>query len=264
MTFGTSGDKGSLFSERGCFPKVRFLSFAHRAKMAGKPETATAEYWTDRWKKGKTDWHREEVHNILFKYVDELTGGRSNLRVFLPLCGKSVDMLWLADQGHTVVGVELAKQAIESFFTENNLTFKVESVKMTASGEPAEVYKCNEKNITIFCCDLYTFEEEDAGGKFDAIWDRGSLSAIVPSANGKRYTKKMHSLLAHHGNCIVETHYYEVDRGGKPPASISDELRNELYGEDFTIKELEVGSVYDTEFSFMRDLRYYLIKPKAN
>ena len=253
----------AIFPERGRCPTVGLRSFAHRAKMAGKPETARAEYWTDRWKEGKTDWHREEVHNILFKYVDELTGGRSNLRVLLPLCGKSVDMLWLAHQGHTVVGVELAKQAIESFFTENNLTFTVESVKMAANGEPAEVYKCNEKKITIFCCDLYTFEE-DVGGKFDAIWDRGSLSAIVPSVNGKRYAKKMHSLLAHDGNCIVETHYYEVDRGGKPPASISDELINELYGKDFDIKELEVGSICDTEFSFMMDLRYYLIKPKAN
>jgi len=171
-------------------------------------------------------------------------------------------MLWLADQGHTVVGVELAKQAIESFFAENNLTFTVESVKMAASGEPAEVYKCREKKITIFCCDLFTFEEEDVGGKFDAIWDRGSLSAIVPSVNGERYTKKMHSLLANDGNCILETHYYEIERG-EPPASISDELRNELYGEDFDIKELEVNrikNVPDGEFS----LRYYLVKPKPN
>ena len=235
--------------------------------MAGTPETATAEYWTDRWKEGKTDWHREEVHNILIKYVDELTGGRSNLRVFLPLCGKSVDMLWLANQGHTVVGVELAKQPIESFFTENNLTFTVESVKMAASGEPVEVYKCKEKKITIFCCNLYNFEEEDVGGKFDAIWDRGSLSAIVPSANGKRYTKKMHSLLANDGNYMLESHYYEIDRGTRPPASISDELRNEIYGEDFTIKELDVdrlGEDPNRPLSFALDLHYHLFKPKKN
>ena len=234
--------------------------------MAGKPEIATEEYWTDRWKEGKTGWHREEVHNILIKYVDELTGGRSNLRVFLPLCGKSVDMLWLADQGHIVVGVELAKQAIEGFFTENNLTFTLESVKMAASGEPAEVYKCKEKKITIFCCDLFTIKDDDVGGKFDAIWDRGSLSAIVPFAEdrGKRYTKKMHSLLAKDGNYMLESHYYEVDRGGKPPASISDDLRNELYGEDFDIKELQVDKIPVGESSFTMDLRYYSMKPKAN
>ena len=40
---------------------------------------------------------------------------------------------------------------------------------------------------------------------------------------------------------MVESDYYEVDRGLDPPASISDELRNELFGEDFTIKELDVN-----------------------
>jgi len=74
-------------------------------------------------------------------------------------------MRWLADQGHTIVGVEVAKKAIESFFTENNLTFTLESVKMAAGDEPAEVQKSKEK-ITIFCCDLFTFEEEDVGWKF--------------------------------------------------------------------------------------------------
>ena len=59
-------------------------------------KTATAEYWRDRWKEGNTGWHREEVNKYLIKYVNELTGGRSNLRIFVPLCGKSVDMLWLA------------------------------------------------------------------------------------------------------------------------------------------------------------------------
>jgi len=238
-------------------------------KMAEEPETTTAEYWTERWKEGKTGWHREEVNEYLIKYVGEFTGGRSNLRVFLPLCGKSVDMLWLADQGHTVVGVEIAKQAIKSFFTENNLTFTLESVKMAASGEPAEVYKCKEKKITIICCDLFTITDEDVGGKFDAIWDRGSLSAIVPSAGdrGKRYAKKLHSLLANNGNYMLESHHYETDRGIRPPASISNELRNEIYREHFTIKELDIDRQEEDpnrSLSFAHDRLYHLFKPKDN
>ena len=237
--------------------------------MSDELETTTFEYWTDRWKEGKIGWHREEVNEYLIKYIDELTGGRSNIRVFVPLSGKSVDMLWLADQGYTVVGVELAKQAIESFFAENKLTFTVESVKMAATSEPAEVYKCNEKQITIFCCDLFILGEEDVGGKFDAIWDRGSMSAVVPSAGdrGKRYTKHMHSLLACDGNYMVESHYYEIDRGIRPPASISDELRNELFSEDFTIKELDVYRLAedpDRNLSFAHNRHYHLYKPKAN
>ena len=101
-------------------------------------------------------------------------------------------MLWLADQGHTVLGVELAKQPIENIFTENNLILTVELVKMAAASEPVEVYKCDKKKITMFCCDLFALMEDDVGGKLDTIWDRGSLSAVAPSFNdrGKRYTKK--------------------------------------------------------------------------
>ena len=237
--------------------------------MSEETNTTTAEYWTGLWKEGDTGWHREEINAYLIKYVDELTGGRSNVRVFVPLCGKSLDMLWLADQGHTVVGVELAKQPIESFFKESNLTFTVELVKMAAASEPVEVYKCNEKKITIFSCDLFALMEDDVGGKFDAIWDRGSLSAVAPSFDdrGKRYTKKMRSLLACDGNYMLESHYYEVDRGMNPPACISDEFRNEIFGEDFTIRELDVnrlGEDPNRKLSFAIDLHYHLFKPKAN
>ena len=237
--------------------------------MSAELEATTAKFWTAHWEEGKIPWHEEGVNEYLIKYIDELTGGRSNIRVFVPLCGKSVDMMWLVDQGLEVVGVELAKQAIESFFAENNLTFTVESVKMAATSEPAEVYKCNEKQITIFCCDLFILREEDVGGKFDAIWDRGSMSAIVPSAGdrGKQYTKLMHSLLACDGNYMVESHCYEIDRGNNPPASISDELRNELFGEDFTIKELDVNRIPEDpnrDLSFALDMHYHLYKPKLS
>ena len=237
--------------------------------MSEELETTKAEYWQKRWKDNQIGWHRDTVNKFLIKYIDELTGGRStNLRVFVPLCGKSLDMLWLADQGHNVVGVELAKLAIESLFEENNLTFTLEKVKIASSVDPVDVYKCVEKQITIFCCDLFALKDEDVGGKFDAIWDRGSLSTMQPAVGnqGKRYTKHLRSLLASDGNYMLESHYYEVDRGNRPPASISDELRNEIYGEDFIIRALEVEKFEEdpnNSLSFTLDMHYHLFKPKA-
>ena len=226
------------------------------------------EYWKKRWMDNNIGWHRDKVHNLLVKYVHELTGGRSDLRVFVPLCGKSRDMLWLAEQDHNVVGVEVAKQPIESFFEENDLTFSVEKVKLAAAVDPVDVYKCVEKKIIIFCCDLFLLSEEDVDGRFDAIWDRGSLSAMQPAVDkrGKRYAKKIHSLLAADGKYMLETHlYYGVDRGKSTPASISDELLNEIYEEDFILKELEVERLrVDQEWKCFYDLNCHLIKPKKN
>ena len=77
----------------------------------------------------------------------------------------------------------------------------------------------------------------------------------------------MHSLLASNGNYMVESHYYEIDRGIRPPASISEELRNEIFGEDFTIKELDVNRLEEDpnrNLSFAHDRTYHLYKPKTN
>ena len=107
--------------------------------MSVEDETTKPDYWEKLWKDDDIGWHADTVHKFLTKYADELTRGRSNLRVFVPLCGKSLDMLWLADQGHNVVGVELAKQAVEDFFQESKLTFKLEKVKIVAATDPINV-----------------------------------------------------------------------------------------------------------------------------
>ena len=62
------------------------------------------------------------------KHAKDLASGRKNLRIFVPMCGKSVDLRWLADNGHTVVGVEMAGIAVKSFFEENQLEFTTETI----------------------------------------------------------------------------------------------------------------------------------------
>ncbi|TNN32348.1 putative thiopurine S-methyltransferase [Liparis tanakae] len=82
----------------------------------------------------------------------------------------------LADQGHSVVGVEISEKAIKQFFVENNLTYKEEPVPSLPG---ATVYKSAERNVSLYRCDLFSFSSSVAG-QFGAIWDRGSLVAINP------------------------------------------------------------------------------------
>ena len=65
---------------------------------------------------------------MLVKHLEKLTMNRENLRFFFPLCGKALDMAWLASLGHMIVGVEFVQDAIEEFFKENNLSFKLEQI----------------------------------------------------------------------------------------------------------------------------------------
>ena len=78
-------------------------------------------YWLDRWERDDIGFHQTDVNAYLSDYWSELKLTHGS-KVFVPLCGKSRDMLWLNQQGHTVLGVELSKFAVQAFFTENEYT----------------------------------------------------------------------------------------------------------------------------------------------
>ena len=93
-------DWGDSYLQQGCSWNILkcmvakstsiFYKTGHlHTKMSKEMNTTTAEYWTGLWKERDTGWHREEVNEYLIKYVDEVTGRRWNVHVFVPLCGKS-------------------------------------------------------------------------------------------------------------------------------------------------------------------------------
>ncbi|MDH3688008.1 MAG: thiopurine S-methyltransferase, partial [Gammaproteobacteria bacterium] len=51
-----------------------------------------AEFWHDRWQKSEIAFHQQEINTRLQKYWIRLNRPK-NSRVFVPLCGKSLDML---------------------------------------------------------------------------------------------------------------------------------------------------------------------------
>ena len=55
---------------------------------------------------------------------------RDGLSVFVPLCGKTLDMVWLCQQGHTVVGCELSEIAALDFFKENSIPYETRESSM--------------------------------------------------------------------------------------------------------------------------------------
>ena len=77
-------------------------------------------FWHERWERAEIGFHKQDinVHLQQFWHRLELRAGQ---RVFVPLCGKSLDLLWLAGEGHPVTGVELSPVAVEAFFHENEL-----------------------------------------------------------------------------------------------------------------------------------------------
>ena len=122
------------------------------------------EPWLERWQEGCIGWHEASGNAGLQRFWNA-----SNRRVLVPLCGKSVDLLWLESQGNEVTGVELSPLAARAFFEENKIEYE-----FAGDGR----YRAVDRAISIACADYFEF----SGETFDACYDRGALVALPPSA----------------------------------------------------------------------------------
>lgn len=167
------------------------------------------EQWLQRWEQNNIGFHRAEVHPALPAHWRPRAGS-----VLVPLCGKSLDLRWLAERGHQVVGVELAERAIRDFFREQRLTFERRDGALPA-------YVARELPIEIHHGDYFQF----AGRRCDALYDRAALVALPP---GQRtaYAKHTDALLRAGAFRLVVTLEYEQALVQGPPFSVpATELR---------------------------------------
>ena len=168
-----------------------------------------AEFWLKRWREGATGFHADQVTPLLIKHWPALKLPAST-RVLVPLCGKSLDMGWLADQGHRVLGVELSPIAVEQFFREQQL-------------EPAEHASSMGRhyvagNIEIICGDIFDVDAETLS-TCGAAFDRAALVAL-PEELRRRYTSHVYGNLARDYRGILLTFEYDQSRMQGPPFSI--------------------------------------------
>ncbi len=167
------------------------------------------EDWLGRWNEGRTGWHEPGGNAGLKTHWPDLPAGS---RVLVPLCGKSPDLLWLAEHGCAVAGVEMSGAAISAFFSENDLAHRKDE-----SGR-LDRFIASDVSIELFCGDYFKFDN----GPFDALYDRGALVAL--SADSRpRYVEHTKSLLKEDAVRFVVTLEYEQSTVSGPPFSVSAE-----------------------------------------
>lgn len=181
-------------------------------------------FWIDSWKEGgrKTSFHRSDIHPYVLKYLypEKL----KNKRILVPLCGKSVDLVYFSTYAREVIGVELVTDAVLQFFEEQGLSYIKEG----------NVYKSG--NLTIINSDFFILYSKDVG-HIDIVYDRASLVAL-PISMRRQYIHKIEELLPPGAQQFVNTlEYYPLKP--EPPFSISPQELNNYYGNSHTITHLE-------------------------
>ena len=150
------------------------------------------EMWLERWQEGRIGWHEDAGNRSLMRHW-RVKGHR----VLVPLCGKTPDMKWLADQGNQVIGVELSALAVEAFFDEQALTYS------SRDAEP-HVYQSTDQSITIYCGDYFELQIP----RCDAHYDRGALIAM-PAELRAAYAAHTSALLEPSAEQLIITLEYD-------------------------------------------------------
>lgn len=185
------------------------------------------QFWIDRWDKNELGWHMDSEHHYLRRFFSRLQTAPGD-RVLVPLCGKSPDLLWLCRQGARVVGVELSRLAVESFFSENRLAAVTET--------EGDFIRYHGEGIELLCGDLFAISRSHLGGA-TAVYDRGSLVAL-PAAMRSRYAAHLAELLPAGSRVLVVSYDYDQAQTKGPPFSVPLPRVRELFEPAFEVQLL--------------------------
>jgi thiopurine S-methyltransferase len=185
-------------------------------------------FWTERWKQRDIGFHQPHVHDQLKRFWPSL-GLPVASTVFVPLSGKSCDMVWLATQGHRVVGVELSDVAVREFFQDGGETPDIRSEG------PFDVFSAGPFNL--YRGDFFETSAEMLKD-VAAVYDRAALVAL-PADLRARYVKKLASILPRDAVIFLVTLDYPQNEISGPPFAVPRDEVERLYGDAFQIETLE-------------------------
>lgn len=196
------------------------------------------QLWLQLWRNDEIDFHQKSVNQLLQQFWPKLECNKSS-RIFVPLCGKSLDILWLAEQGYRVIGVELSSIAVRDFFQENGLQpVKTRTKNFTL---------WQHGNISIFCGDYFKLSKKDLG-HIDTVYDRAALTAL-PEDVRKNYVAHIARLISSRSKVFLLT-IEDAEKGEtlKQALGVGDEIKS-LYTKDFEISLTHVDSIYEQDLT---------------
>lgn len=192
-----------------------------------------AEFWQERWQQGRIGFNQPTVNPLLIHYFNQLKLKKGS-RVLVPLAGKSIDMLWLAQQGYEVIGIELVESAVIEFFAEQNSAVTITQPTKDSSIKNYQGQLAGQ-TISLWAADIFALSATDIGA-IDAVYDRAALIAMPPEMRPS-YSEQVISLSDNAPQLVLTLNYQQNERAG-PPFSINSTDIERYYGAHYSIKPL--------------------------
>lgn len=216
-----------------------------------------ADFWQGRWARGEIGFHLDQVHPALLRHWSRLNLPK-DAKVLVPLCGKSLDLAWLAGQGFKVLGVELSQKAVEAFFSEHKLDAEI------SQHGAFSVYRSGA--LEIYCGDIFALTADDVAA-CQGIYDRAALIALPPPMR-QRYAAHLSAILPAGCQQLLVTLVYDQAQMDGPPFAVSDAEVSALYASSWQLELLEAKKVAATnprmrELGLQLEERFYLLQRQA-
>lgn len=191
------------------------------------------DFWQQRWARNEIGFHLSEVNPYLQQFWPALNVP-AGAQVLVPLCGKSLDMLWLAEQGYRVLGVELAQAAVEAFFSEQGLLAEIDQF--------GAFRRYRSGAIEVLCGDFFSLTAADLLGCL-ALYDRAALIAL-PAPLRERYVAHLAAVLPSGCSGLLVTLDYPQEQMPGPPFAVGEvEIQQLLAAPPWTVQVLEARDV---------------------
>ena len=200
------------------------------------------EFWHARWASGRIGFHRDAPLPLLLAHWPALALP-SGSRVFVPLCGKSLDMVWLAGQGHRVLGIELSELAIAQFFEERGLAPRMHE------SEAGRHYVAGPYELV--AGDAFAIPPAllaDCAG----LYDRGAMIALPPPLRERYAASAWRRLPAGCRGLLVTLEYPQAEKAG-PPFSVEEAEVHARLDPDWEVALLERRDILSREPSFQEE-----------
>jgi thiopurine S-methyltransferase len=197
------------------------------------------DFWHARWQDNQIGFHQDKPTPLLLKHWPSI-GMPVGATVFVPLAGKSLDMVWFASQGYRVLGVEISPVAVKQFFAEHGV---VPEVHDTPRGT-----RYTAGNIELVHGDAFALEAADLVD-CAAAFDRAALIALPPDLR-QRYAGELYAKLPQLCRALLITLEYPPHEKQGPPFSVPESEVRELFGHDWHIDVLERRDILEQQPGF--------------
>lgn len=185
------------------------------------------EFWQEKWQKRQIAFHQAAANPLLVNWFSQLAI-EPGATVFLPLCGKSLDIHWLLAQGYQVIGAELSEMAVQELFAELGLT------PVVSSAGSLQLYQADK--LQVFVGDIFQLSQHTLG-PVAAIYDRAALVAL-PDAMRQRYAQHLVSISQSAPQLVICFEYDQTQLPG-PPFSVDSAEMHTLYSKVYSLNCLE-------------------------